>query len=91
MKATPKKRVPTMKLERIVATKFNKPKTIQSKKVSNLEDAYLGQGKASVDRYRKTGNSSDLSKALSAGKSAAMLNKDVVKKTMLSKMKKKMK
>lgn len=61
MKPTPKKRVATMKLEKIVATKFNKPKTIQSKKVSNLEDSY------------------------------PMLKKDVVKKTMLSNMKKKMK
>lgn len=78
-------------LTKIVATKINKPKTIESKKVSNLESAYLSQGKAALEKYRKSGSQSDLMKSFQAGKSAAMLDKNVVKKTMLSKMKNKMK
>ncbi len=78
-------------LTKIVATKINKPKTIESKKVTNLESAYLSQGKASLDRYRKSGSQSDLMDSFKSGRSAAMLNKDVVKNKGISKANKKMK
>jgi hypothetical protein len=78
-------------LTRVVATKINKPKTIESKKATNLENAYIEQGKSSLSKYRKSGSQSDLLKSFQSGKSAAMLNKDVVKNMGVSKANKKMK